>query len=91
MPTPPPEPVKKPSSVDEKLAQEEAVNHINKLCQTLNDYAYSTRSYMPAELDYTEFSNALYKVEKFCNARPDWTLEILRAIEMAPIAEIMES
>ena len=91
MPTPPPPPVEEPKDEEEKLARKEAVDFVNKLCSYFSGYAYGTRSHMPAGLDFTDFTDALNKVGKFVNARPDWVLEILKEIEMAPVVEIMES
>ena len=91
MPTPPPPPVKKPVDEEEKLARQEALNHVNKFFEYLSGYAYGTRSHMPGGMDFTNFTKALNKVRKFCNARPDWTLEILREIELEPVREIMRS
>ena len=91
MPTPPPEPVEPPKDEEEKLAREEAVKHVNKLFEYLSSYAYGTRSHMPGGLDYTDFTNALRKVGKFVNARPDWTLQIMKEIELLPVRETMES
>lgn len=91
MPTPPPRPVQEPKDDKEKTAREEAVDNIRKLCDYLSDYAYDTRSHMPDGLDYTNFTDALRQVKKFCKARPDWTLTILKEIEMFPIIEVMKS
>ena len=74
MPTPPPEKVQKPSTAAEQLAREGAVDHVKKLCAQLSGYAYNTRSHMPANMDFTDFTDALDKVVKFCDARPDWAL-----------------
>jgi hypothetical protein len=91
MPTPPPPPVEKPKDEEEKLARREAVEHINKIFSYLSGYAYGTRSHMPGGLDYTDFTNALQKVRKFCNIRPDWMLQIMKDIELEPVREIMRS
>jgi hypothetical protein len=91
MPTPPPPPVEEPKDDDEKLARQEALDFVNKLFEHLSGYAYGTRSHMPGGMDYTEFTNALRKVGKFVNARPDWTLSILRELEMIPVRETMGS
>jgi len=91
MPTPPPPPVEEPKDEKEKRARKEALDFVNNLFSYLSGYAYDTRSHMPGNLDYTEFTNALNKVGKFCNARPDWTLQILNTLEVAPIKNIMES
>ena len=77
MPTPPPDPVKEPSSLIELLARAGAVNLVSGLFERLEGYAYGTRSQMPADLDYTDFIEAVRTVRKFCEARPDWTLEVL--------------
>ena len=80
MPTTPPNPVPAPKDKAEKLARKEAVKFITGFCNRLWDYAYATRSHMPADLDYTDFSNGLRAVIKFCKARPDWTLELFKKI-----------
>ena len=72
MPTEKLEPVKPPENEQERCARVRSVWLTNKLLYWLECYAYSTRSHMPAGLDYTEFSNALNMVMNFCNARPDW-------------------
>jgi len=77
MPTPPPEEMKEPASAAERIARISTLTFVRKLCDKLGCIAYNTRSHMPAGLDYTEFSDSLARVVKFCAARPDWTLKVL--------------
>jgi len=78
MPTPPPKPVDNTVSEEEKKERETAVILTKRFLAALTGYAYSTRSHMPAGLDYTDFVYSVNKVISFIEERPDWTLEILR-------------
>jgi len=82
MPTPKPPKVKPPKDEQERLARERAVKFVTDLCSALDGYAYNTRTYMPERIDSTDFSNALGKVRRFCEARPDWTLAILQTLRV---------
>lgn len=78
MPTPPPAPVDTNVDEEELKERETAVRLAKRFLDVLGGYAYSTRSHMPAGLDYTDFMDSLHKVEDFITARPDWTLDIIR-------------
>jgi len=80
MPTLPPPPMPKAVDEMERLARQGAVAFINDLCEHLYSLSYSTRSHMPADLDFTEFTDALAKLRKFCKARPDWAAKILASV-----------
>ncbi len=78
MPTPPPSPVRPPENEIEREDREEALRFLLKILEGFHNYAYSTRSYMPAGLDCTGFFAAIGAVSSFAEERPDWTLEIIR-------------
>jgi hypothetical protein len=69
--------VQKPRDERELRARDGAVKIVETLCRRLSDYAYRTRSHMPGRLDFTDFTDALRKVETFVSNRPDWTLDIM--------------
>ena len=86
MPTLPPERVKPPRDEAEKMARELALKFIEQLEISLYNYAYSTRTFMPGGSDFTNFTDGLNMIRKFCMERPDWTLDILmNAFEATPI------
>lgn len=78
MPTPPPEPVDDSVSEEEKRERKSAVDIVVRILDGFYDYSYSTRSHMPAGMDFTEFIDALNKIKQFAVERPDWTLNIIK-------------
>lgn len=80
MPTLPPKPIEEPRDEMERIARMGAVSFIEKLCQYLCDYVYSTRSHVPGGMDSTDLEGSINQVLKFAMARPDWTLHILNKV-----------
>lgn len=78
MPTPEPPDVNTDISAEEKLAREGAVSFVRKILSAISSYSYGTRSHMPGGFDFTNFTNSVGDVTRWCEARPDWTLEIIR-------------
>lgn len=77
MPTPKPPKMTKARNEREKRARENATRLLDAIFSRICDYAYGTRSHMPNGVDYTNFTNKVQAVGKFCHARPDWTQEIV--------------
>lgn len=78
MPTDYPPPVEPPINEQERLARENAQKFIFSILHALRVITYSTRSHVPGGNDCTDFFNALEKVHKWCEERPDWTLDIVK-------------
>ena len=91
MPTLPPKPLEPPKSEAEREARESAFKLIDTILASLDGYAYSTRSHMPLGIDYTDFTNSIFMILKFCANRPDWTLECVKnALKMSEIYNIFK-
>ena len=88
MPTPKPPKMRKPKDEREREARKRSIKIVDAIFDGLCNYAYGTRSHMPNGVDYTNFTDRMKAVGRFCHARPDWTHEIVSAALYGPGPEM---